>query len=224
MVCFTFYRLRPTSHLAFFLLQFLPPLQFTLKSHTTPYYFTPTMTISQEKRELIVSQHRKGMPSKDIADNLEVPLSTVNRILLLYRKRGDVTPKISPGRPRLLTPRDEREIVLTIRRAPSTRPSTLTHSLRLVGKEKVSTQTVRRTLVRSGLRAYRMRRKPRLTAAQRQARLKWAEEYIQKPSEFWDSVIFSDESSFHTHEAQKGRYVWRFPHEELEPPVCAASG
>ena len=40
----------------------------------------------------------------------------------------------------------------------------------------------------------------------------------KKPTTFWDSVIFSDESSFHTHEAMKGRFVWRFPHEKLKPP------
>jgi len=58
-----------------------------------------------------------------------------------------------------------------------------------------------------------------LTSSQRQARLEWAKEYAQKPATFWDSVIFSDESSFHTHEALKGRFVWRFPHEELVPKM-----
>ena len=58
-----------------------------------------------------------------------------------------------------------------------------------------------------------------MTSSQRQARLEWAKEYAQKPATFWDSVIFSDESSFHTHEALKGRFVWRFPHEELVPKM-----
>jgi len=34
---------------------------------------------------------------------------------------------------------------------------------------------------------------------------------------FWDTVIFSDETSIHVHEAMRGRCVWRLPHEELMP-------
>jgi len=150
------------------------------------------MTISIEKRELMVSLYKKEKSAKEIADTLEVPFSTVNRILLQYKKTGDITSKVSTGRHRLLSPRDERELLLTMRRDPRTRPSTLCHSL----PTKVSVQTVRRTLVRTGLHAYRMRRKPSLTAAQREARLKWAREYAKKPADFWDSVIFSDESSW----------------------------
>ena len=172
------------------------------------------MTASLEIRNLIVKQHKKGKTSKDIADDLDVPLRTVNSILKQYKETGDVTPKVSTGRHRLLSPRDERELVLTMRREPTTRPSTLPHSL----TTKVSARTVRRTLVRAGLHHARMRRKPRLTSAQRHARLKWAKEYAQKPAAFWDTVIFSDESSFHTHEAVRGRFVWRFPGEELEAP------
>jgi len=172
------------------------------------------MTISIGKRELMVSLYKKEKSAMEIADTLEVPFSTVSRILLQYKKTGDITPKVSTGRHRLLSPWDERELLLTMRRDPRTRPSTLCHSL----PTKVSVQTVRRTLVRTGLHAYRMRRKPSLTAAQREARLKWAREYAKKPADFWDSVIFSDESSFHTNEAIKGRFVWRFAHEELQPP------
>ena len=165
------------------------------------------MTISIEKRQLIVSQHKKGKTSKAVADDLEVPVRTVNRILLLHKKMGDITPKVSTGRHRLLSPRDERELVLTMRREPTTRPSTLTHSLSPTGNRPVSTQTVRRVLRPAGFHPARMRRKPRLTAAQRHARLEWAREYAKKPPAFWDSVIFSDESSFHTHEAMRGRMV-----------------
>ena len=91
------------------------------------------MTISIEKRNLIVSQHKKGKTSKEISDNLEVELRTVNNILKQYKETGDVIPKVSTGRHRLLSPRDERELVLTMRREPTTRPSTLRHSLNTQG-------------------------------------------------------------------------------------------
>jgi len=161
------------------------------------------MTVSTEIRTLIVKQHKKGKTPMEISDNLEVDLRTVQRIVKQYNETGDVTPKVSTGRHRLLSPRDERELLLTMGREPTTRPSTLRHTL----STKVSARTVRRTLARGGIHPYRQRRKPRLTPAQRHARLEWALEYAKKHASFWDSVIFSDESSFHTHETMKGRFV-----------------
>ena len=203
----------------FLLLLFLPKLLsipwFYFIILSTLLVSLTIMTVSVEKRQLIVNQHKKGKSPKEIADNMEVELRTVERILKQYRETGDITPKTCTGRHRLLTPRDERELVLTMRRQPNLKPSTLRHSL----TKKVSPQTITRTLNRAGLHPYKMRRKPRLTAAQRHARVEWAKKYAQKPPNFWDSVIFSDESSFHTHEAVKGRYVWRFAGEELVPKM-----
>ena len=177
------------------------------------------MAISVEKRELVVSLHKKGRSLSDIASTLEVNRRTVVNILKRYRQQGDITPGQHPGRPRILTARDERELVTIMRREPTTRPSTLRNALWRTNPRMISTRTVQRTLHRAGLVAAKMRRKPSLTKAQREARLKWAKKYVQKPADFWDHVIFSDETSVHTHEAMRGTYVWRFPHEDLEPPV-----
>ena len=96
------------------------------------------MTVSTEIRTLIVKQHKKGKTPMEIFDNMEVDLRTVQRIVKQYNETGDVTPKVSTGRHRLLSPRDEREL-LTMRREPTTRPSTLRHTL----STKVSARTVR---------------------------------------------------------------------------------
>ena len=194
-----------TRHSITILLPFIPSLE--------------SMTTTVEKRQLIVRLHKKGKAPKEISDDLGVPLRAVYDIVRRYRETGEVTSKTSPGRPRLLSPREERELALTVRREPTTLASTLTCAFSSPERKPVSTRTVRRTLNRAGLHASKMRIKPRLTPAQRQARLEWARKYANRPATFWDTVIFSDESSFHTNEVERGRYVWRFPHEELEPPM-----
>ena len=150
------------------------------------------MTVSTEKRTLIVTHHKKGKTTAQIAEYVQVPVRTVRSILQQYRERSTIIPMTSPGRPRLLSPREEREIVLTLRRDPNRTPSSLTHTFAYTGKPKVSADTVRRTLRRGGLKAAKMIRKRHLTPAQRHARLEWAKEYAKKPATFWDSVIFSD--------------------------------
>jgi len=201
-----------SSHFCFV---FSQSSSFFIITLSTLISYLSTMTISIEKRQLIISQHQKGKTTKEIADYLEVELRTVQNILKQHKETGDITPKTSTGRHRLLSPRDERGLYLEMRRHPNLKPSTLRHSL----PKKVSPQTITRSLNRAGLHPYKMRRKPRLTAAQRHARLEWAKEYAKKPANFWDNVIFSDESSFHTHEAVRGRYVWRFTGEELDPKM-----
>lgn len=175
------------------------------------------MTMSKEKRELALRLHKQKMSNTKIASLLDVDRSTIIRLLEQYKDTGDIIPKTSSGRPRLFTYRDEGELARMMRRDPTTRPSTLRTALISANSRIPSTRTVQRTLHREGLNAYRMRRKPRLTRAQREARLEWAREYAKNPANFWDTVIFSDETSIHVHEAMRGRYVWRFPGEDLEP-------
>jgi transposase len=175
------------------------------------------MAVSTEKRAILVRLHKNGMSLSKIALTVGVCRSTVVKLLNRYRETGNLTPGKHPGRPRVLSGRDERELVRIMRKAPTTRPSTLKTSLLRTGHPKISTDTVRRTLHRAGLVAAKMRRKPRLKPEQRKARLEWAKKYAQMPAEFWDSVIFSDESSFHVHESMRGKYTWRFKNEELEP-------
>ena len=165
------------------------------------------MTLSVEKREMVVRLHKTRMTLAGIASAAEVNRSTVVRILKHQRETGSITPIKPSGRPRALTPRDEREVTMIMRKDPFTRPSTLQNALWRTKHHPISTQTVRRTLHRAGLVAYKPRRKPRLKPAQRKARLEWANEYAQKPANFWGSVIFSDESSFHLHQAMRGTYV-----------------
>jgi len=179
--------------------------------------YHPVMTLSVEKREVALRLRKQGMSNAKVAAALGVDRSTIIRLLERVRDTGDITPKSSSGRPRMFAPRDERELVRIVRRDPTARPSNLRTALLNSSSRVPTTRTIQNILHRGGLNACRMRRKPRLTKAQREARLEWAQEYAKKPAEFWDTVIFSDETSIHVHEAMRGSYVWRFKGEDLEP-------
>ena len=175
------------------------------------------MTLSLEKRQLTLRLHKEKVSNTKIASLLGVDRSTTIRLLEQYKATGDITPKTSTGRPRLFTHRDERELARIVRRNPAIPPSALQTALVTTISRVPTTRTIQNTLRRQGLHAFKMRRKPRLTRAQREARLKFAQECAEKPTDFWDTVIFSDETSIHVHEVIRGRYVWRFPGEDLEP-------
>ncbi|GFW96734.1 transposable element Tc3 transposase [Trichonephila clavipes] len=60
----------------------------------------------------------------------------------------------------------------------------------------VSAETVRRVLRKAGYNGRVARKKPLIGKRNRVKRLKFTKEHILKPQQFWNEVIFSDESKF----------------------------
>lgn len=209
----------PLSNYVFLFFSF-PPRTPSLNSATTaPATPSPSryMVLSVDRRQIALNLRRQGKSANQIAATVGADRRTIQRLFKHIRETGHVEPDKQPGRPRTLSPREERMIVREIRADPTRRPSTLRTVVERPGLKPVSTQTVRRTLKRAGLQPAKPRRKPKLTPAQRRARLEWAREHADKPADFWAHVIFSDETTFHLHHAMRGGYVWRYRDEELEP-------
>ena len=64
----------------------------------------------------------------------------------------------------------------------------------LHGKKQISPLTVRRYLAKKELKCYVSKKKPLLTKKMARKRLDWCKKYSAKSIEFWESVLFSDES------------------------------
>ncbi|GFX43924.1 transposable element Tc1 transposase [Trichonephila clavipes] len=78
----------------------------------------------------------------------------------------------------------------------------------------VSAETVRRVLRKAGYNGRVARKKPLIGKRNRVKRLKFAKEHILKPQQFWNKVIFSDESKFNIFGSDGHRMVWQY----LTPP------
>jgi len=70
--------------------------------------------VTNENRKLIVEARERGEKPEVIAVWFSVAVSTVYKILALYKKTNDVTPKPFPGRPSRLTAEDLEKIRLAI--------------------------------------------------------------------------------------------------------------
>jgi len=60
-------------------------------------------------------------------------------------------------------------------------------------------------------------KKPFISEANRVKRLAFAKEYVNKPTSFWQTVIFSDESKYNLFGSDGRGYVWRKKNSELQP-------
>jgi transposase len=150
------------------------------------------MDIPQSLRDVIVAYHEDGKMSwRRIAATLMLPKSTVSNILRKYCQTGSsaASRKGNCGRRPCLTTRDERGLA----RASKNHPSATARELReRVGGRlsSVSLTTVKKTLRKYGLHAYRPRKSPLLTPVRIRNRLKWCKEHLEWNEEKWAHVSF----------------------------------
>ncbi|GFY16012.1 transposable element Tcb2 transposase [Trichonephila clavipes] len=81
----------------------------------------------------------------------------------------------------------------------------------------VSAETVRRVLRKAGYNGRVARKKPLIGKRNRVKRLKFAKEHILISQQFWNEVIFSDESKFNIFGSDGRRMVWRKPNTSHHP-------
>ncbi len=127
--------------------------------------------MSQDLRKKIIL-HKKGEGYKKISKTLLISQNTVAKVVQTFKKDGTATiSQRRPGRPRKLTPRQER---LLMRRVEENQhASSLQLSKEVESQTGVTTSldTIRRTLQRNGMPGCRPRKKPLLKPRHKKARL-----------------------------------------------------
>ncbi len=171
--------------------------------------------LSVEKKSRIYALLEEGYPSRYIAAKENVSQSTVIRIKQRKDTTGTFKNKQKPGRPRLLTGRNERKVLRYITTGECTNAVAIKKNLKVEEQIEVSDSTVKRTLRRNGLSARVKRKKPYLRKKHRIARMKFAKKYRSWTTEDWSKVIWSDESKFMIYGSDGREYCWKKPGEPL---------
>ncbi len=143
--------------------------------------------MSQDLRKKIIYLHKKGEGYKEISKALLISQNTVAKVVQTFKKDGTATiSQRRPGRPRKLTPRQER---LLMRRVEENR-----HASSLQLSKEVESQTgvticcdtIRRTLQRNGMHGCCPRKKPLLKPRHKKAHLEFARAHADKDEDYWD--------------------------------------
>ncbi len=172
--------------------------------------------MSQDLRRRI-SLHKKGEGYKKISKALLISQNTVAKVVQTFKKDGTATiSQRCPSRPQKLTPRQER---LLTRRVEENR---LASSLQLSKEVEsqtgvtISRDTIRRTLQRNGMHGCRPRKKPLLKPRHKKARLEFARAHADKDEDYWDSILWSDETKINIFGTDGFKTVWRRKGEEYK--------
>ncbi len=151
--------------------------------------------MSQNLRKKIISLHKKGEGYKKISKALLISQNTVAKVVHTFKKDGTATiSQRRPGCERKLTPRQER---LLMRRVEENRHASSVQLSKEVESQTgltISCDTIRRTLQRNGMHGCRPRKKPLLKPRHKKACLEFARAHADKDEDYWDSILWSDET------------------------------
>ncbi|GBN16573.1 Transposable element Tc1 transposase [Araneus ventricosus] len=162
--------------------------------------------------------------------NLEAQYkSTVFNIIRRFNKTNSVENKERSGRPRTFNEREERWIVRQVHINPRTSAVKLTLKCKSSFRKSVNPETVRNVLRKHKYHGRVPRRKPYISKANRKARLAFAKMYVKQSTEFWENVIFLDESKYNIFGSDGKQKVWRTPNtvlhiKNLRPTVKYGDG
>jgi len=142
--------------------------------------------------------------------------STIRSVISRLKSRNSLENLPRSGRPKSLTNREERKILEENRKNPHLSAPKINTVISTSLGTNVSTETVRRVLRSQDLHGRCPRKKPLLSSINISKRLSFAQTYLDRNLEYWEQVIFSDESKFNIFGSDGEGKVWRKPCEELK--------
>lgn len=151
-----------------------------------------------------------------LAAKYKLKLTTVYQIVQRYKSTGIVGDKPGRGRKPVFTPRESREVAREAKANPFVSSRKLKEMAKSAFGKDVSTKTVRNYLRKEGLRARVARRKPLISKVNRKKRLDFARKHCNQPLDYWNKVLWTDETKINLFGSDCGRNVWRRPREALK--------
>lgn len=172
--------------------------------------------LSMDMRKLIIKLRNEGKTMREIGTIIGKSHTTIQRVINNFRERGHVRTKPRSGRPKALSVREERVVIQQVKKDPTLSAPKIKAIISETLNKDISSRTVQNVLTRAGYRGCVARKKPFISKVNRQKRLAFAKEYLSKSQEFWNKVIFTDESKYNVWGADGRKRVWRKKNTELE--------
>ena len=163
-------------------------------------------TFSKSIHNQVKSLLESGLSIRDVAAQLQVSKLFVGK---LRRSLTSLQMTLYNGRPRLFTARLERKIARQAESGKSLTAVDVKNDLESTTLAIVSSNTVRRSLKRSGLHARIRKKKPLLRSQHRAARLAFAKKYEKWTMDDWNKVVWSDETKINLFGSDGRYYCWK---------------
>ncbi len=144
---------------------------------------------------------------KAISKALGLQLITVRAIVHKWRKLVTVVNLPRSGWPTKITPRAQWRLIQEVIKEPRTTSKELQASLASI-KVSVHDSTIRKRLGKNCIHERVPRQKPLLTKNNTKARLTFDKKYLYYPQDFWENILWTDETKAELFGRCVSCYIW----------------
>ncbi|GBM00513.1 Transposable element Tc1 transposase, partial [Araneus ventricosus] len=141
----------------------------------------------------------------------------VQKIIGKFRSDGLIENKSGRGRKCILSDVAKRKILKEIKIGPKVSAVKLAAETSQIIGRSLSAETVRNVIRQAGYKSRVARKKPSISLQNQKKHLKFAKIHQLKTNNFWNNVIFRDESKFKIFGSDGHLNVWRKPKTALDP-------
>lgn len=169
----------------------------------------PGKRLSFEVVQLIFYNRQLGKSVPELSEMFSVTRRTVYNVLNHAEKEGRLEPKRGGGPKPKISKRGERFLIRRLIENPQISTRTLAHELEEECNIVVSHETVRQAIMRNKYSSRVARKKPLLSAENVNRRLSFATMFVSQPTDYWNDVIFCDETKIMLYYNDGPSRVWR---------------
>ncbi len=172
--------------------------------------------LSEDLRIRIVALHKDGLGFKKFGNSLELSYSTVARVIQMFSKMGFIRNRPHKCRSKKLSPCAVRQVQKLASKNRRMSAASIALEVAEVEGQLVSAQTIHHTLQQVGLHGRRPRRKSLLKLAHKKACKQFAEDNLSKSMNYWNHVLWSDETKVNLFDSDGVQYLWWRPGQEYQ--------
>ncbi len=188
-------------------------------SHTGHWKFNMAphgKELSKDLKKIIVALHKNGIGYKKIAKTLKLSCSTVAKTIQRFNRTGSTQNRPRRGRPEKLSASAQRHIQRLCLGSRRMSAASIASEVEWVGVSLSVLRPYTAHCILIGLHDCRPRRKTLLKMMHKKARKQFAEDKLTKDMDYWNHVLWSDETKLKLFGSHGVKRVWRQPGEEYK--------
>jgi transposase len=172
--------------------------------------------LTTAEKQSIVTLHNIGHTFKEIAMIAGCDRKTASRVVKQFKETESFSPKAKSGRPKKINAEKEAEIIALIEEnRQRTSPEILTIMQERDPEFKVHPDHISSILRKHDYNGRVCSKKPLLRPANKVKRMRFARKHVNKPKQFWRSILFSDEKKVELFNSKRRKYCRRKTGEPL---------
>ena len=164
----------------------------------------------------IATRGLMAFDNSNLSNNLgifSVAKSTVISTVKKYSNSQSFESKVRTGRKSNISEREFRYIKDQIKNKPEITSNELSIISGEVRQKMIPASTIRNILLKRGIRSYSARKTQFLTKSMREKRLSWCKRHVNFSQDYWNRVLFSDETTIEINPCSIINKVRRFSFE-----------